>query len=373
MAASFSSGYKAEYIALLNETETKLKVIVKEGVLKGDTQVSIEIAMLKVIKQFERSIPKTFYERDKMIKSLLYTKDKWLKEFTKQAREGYQRAKAQLEGVVGKSIKNPQEFLVSMMQNLYLLKASEIADPSETGITVSFTSGFPYVQNYYENVMRAVNNLAEDYVKEPPTPGKKKTALALRSMVEIAIRGEFHNDQLNEMRARGVKIARVSSHADCSSRCEPYQNHLYSLDKTSGVVNGERYVPIEKATDVFSITRNGRKWKNGLFGFNCRHRLIEYRENDAIGIDYTHEEMVKEREVSAKQREMERMVYKLRQEAILHRGDNPKLARTLNVKATRIYKQYQAYSRTNDRAFYPQRCQVSQTVRGFVQDAQLRV
>lgn len=373
MAASFSSGYKAEYIALLNETETKLKVIVKEGVLKGDTQVSIEIAMLKVIKQFERSIPKTFYERDKMIKALLYTKDKWLKEFSKQAQVGYQRAKAELEGVIGKTIRNQQDFLVSMMQNLHLLNASRVADPSETGRTVSFTSGFPYVQNYYDNVMKAVNNLVDDYVKEPPTPGKKKSAIALRSMVEMAIRSEFHNDQLNEMRARGVKLARVSSHADCSSRCEPYQNHIYSLDKTSGSVSGERFVPIEKATDVFSITRNGRKWKNGLFGFNCRHRLIEYHEGDKESIDYTHEEMVKEREISAKQREMERTVYKLRQESILHRTENPELARKLNVKATRIYKQYQAYSRTNDRAFYPQRCQVSQTVRGFVQDAQLRV
>jgi hypothetical protein len=119
---------------------------------------------------------------------------------------------------------------------------------------------------------------------------------------------------------------------------------LYSLDGTSGVQDGENYVPIEKATDIFVTTRNGRKWKNGLFGFNCRHRMVEYVSGVEAPYDYTHDEIVQERDISETQRTMEREIFKLRQKAYVSASLDKGISSIYRKKATLLMERYKAYS-----------------------------
>lgn len=81
----------------------------------------------------------------------------------------------------------------------------------------------------------------------------------------------------SDFKSNGVKLVIASAHADCSGRCSKWQGKVYSLDGSYGTTeDGREYQPLENATDVYYTTKAGRTYKNGLLGFNCRHKLHEF-------------------------------------------------------------------------------------------------
>ena len=88
----------------------------------------------------------------------------------------------------------------------------------------------------------------------------------------------------------------VTTHANCSKRCQPFQGKPYTLDGTYKTIRGYTLQPIEKAIDVYVTTKSGKVWRNGLFGFNCRHDIISFKNNELPPMQYTEKQMVKYRE-----------------------------------------------------------------------------
>jgi len=355
--AYFTSGYKAEYISLLNEVELKFKKIIVEDITNGVLVSKTSETLDKLIKEFADNIPNDYNEKKNMIKALQASKRKLYNEFKLQINPSWNQARKQLEDRLGIKIYNQAQFFTALMNNLKVLNANLVPDVTET-TTIAFQQGTPYIADYYRQFQSAINDLAESSIGEPPpskTEDKIKGAMSLRSLVEMNIRQNFHQEQFNNYKKAGKKLAWVSTHADCSKRCEKFQGKLYSLDGTSGTIDGYKYDPIEKATDIFITTKNGRVWKNGLFGFNCRHRLIDYDGNNKPPLDYTSKEIEKEREISNKQRSLERQIYKAKLEAELIRQANPERAKSLKQKAKKINKIYENFSKNNNHAFFPTR------------------
>ena len=180
--------------------------------------------------------------------------------------------------------------------------------------------------------------------------------VSLRNIAEMTVRYEHQVKQVDELRKRGVRLVWTSAHANCSKRCEPYQGRLWSLDGTYGEIDGYKYEPLENATEVYYTTKSGKTYRNGIiYGFNCRHRLIPYRDgNKPIEI---HADIVaKEREINDTQRAMERQVRLLRDRAVTA----PTASERGQAKraAAAMYKRYIAYSKKNNVAYYPSRVQV---------------
>jgi len=365
----FTSGYKSEYISLINEVEVKMKKIIHDSIINNKNEIATNILLLKLIKDFEKQIPEDAVDKKNMVKALISSKDTMYKNYKREMNKGLKQAKNEVSKVFGIEPNNILTIATLMgliLNNLDKLGIKDVTEPDPlTGeIIYNFTTkGFPYIENYFKQIRDSIDGLVEEAIKEPKT---KKGVLSIRSMVELQLRQEFHNEQKESFDNQDIKIVRISSHADCSKRCEPYQNKLYSLNHTSGSIDGEKYEPIENATDIFVKTKNGRVWKNGLFGFNCRHRMIKYEKDMPIQQDYTHEEIVHEREVAEKQRAMERMVFKTREKAILEQSINPKNATALRKKATKLYQNYVKYSQENNHAFYPDRCAISRGIRTII-------
>ena len=125
---------------------------------------------------------------------------------------------------------------------------------------------------------RALQKILADLAR---SDGLIEKGLSLRNSAEIEARHQVQTERIEELRRKGTRIVWCSSHSDCSRRCEPWQGKLYSLDGTSGTVDGLSYQPLEIATDIYETTRTGKVWKNGLLGFNCRHYLTPYKANTA--------------------------------------------------------------------------------------------
>lgn len=211
-------------------------------------------------------------------------------------------------------------------------------------------------QEYYKDVWKnrvrptldkLVNQVALD-------PNDRRGRNSLRNLAEMEVRYQGHQENIDELKAAGEKLVVCSSHADCSGRCAKWQGRVYSLDGTSGVIDGHKYVPLETATDIYYTTKAGRVYKNGLLGFNCRHYLEPYRGQLLPTISA--EKRKAEYAITIKQRELEREVRRYKVETLYK--ETPKERNVYRAKARQAYEKYIRFSKENHRAFYPMRTDI---------------
>lgn len=178
-----------------------------------------------------------------------------------------------------------------------------------------------YGKDYRAEVGKRLRNVAATAAKED-----YESNVSLRNVAEMQIRYEKHLDDLDALTREGVKLVWISTHSNCSKRCEPYQGKLYSLDGTSGKTDeGYTFEPLEVATDVYYTTKRGMRYKNGLFGFNCRHQMTPYTPGSKP-TEIPDKVVEHQRELEKTQREYERAI---RYEKTLY-----EVSRNLGVKET---------------------------------------
>lgn len=211
------------------------------------------------------------------------------------------------------------------------------------------------LQTYYKDVWnKSVKPMLDKLIKGVALDPNDYTGRnSLRNLCEMEVRYNDHLESIERLRTNGVKLVVCSSHADCSDRCAPYQGRIYSLDYTSGEIDGHKYVPLEVATEHFYTTKAGITYKNGLLGFNCRHKLEEYRGKLLATISA--EDRKKEYKITKKQRELEREVRKARVQALMLKDIDLKGYKEAKIKAKAFYDRYKQFSQDNKRAYYPDR------------------
>lgn len=210
-----------------------------------------------------------------------------------------------------------------------------------------------YSEDYFrENVKPTLERMAEAEALDPDSVEYWDRRSTLRNRAEREVRYQGHIDNIEGLRARGVKLVIISAHADCSARCRPFQGRVFSLDGTSGrTPDGRAFEPIENATDIY--TPNG-KWKNGLFGFNCRHYAVEYKDGYRFPMPSAKVER-KEYAITVKQRRFEREVREWAAKAEMYKGVSRDEYQKARDKAKEWNRRYIDFSRKNDRAYYPSR------------------
>ena len=130
------------------------------------------------------------------------------------------------------------------------------------------------------------------------------------------------------------------------------------MDGTTGYTDdGRYYQPLENATDIFYQTKAGRIYKNGLLGFNCRHKLYEYKSGMAIPT-VSREVQRREYAITQRQRVMEREVISARELALCFKDVDFQFYRKWKSIAQKRYAEYRQYSKDNGRAYYPDRVKI---------------
>lgn len=205
------------------------------------------------------------------------------------------------------------------------------------------------------NVRPALDRLAKQFTLDPDDVSGRNS---LRNRAEMEVRYNGHLEQINDLRTAGHKLVIASTHADCSERCRPWQGRVYSLDGTSGITDdGRSYQPLENATDVWYTTRAGKRYKNGLLGFGCRHYLIPYRSGYRFPKPNPAEE-ARQYAITQKQRELERNVRYWRTKAVTDKNVDRASYLNARKKAIEWNNEYIRYSQEHRRAYYPSRTKI---------------
>ena len=211
-----------------------------------------------------------------------------------------------------------------------------------------------FQKTYMKKVSDALDNLANLRALDPNDVEGKNS---LRNLAEMQVRYEGHQEEIQKYKDNGVRLVVCSVHADCSERCSCWQGRVYSLDGSRGVTDdGREYVPLEEATDIYYTTKAGRVYKNGLLGFNCRHKLYPYKSG--MQTPYVGQrEQEKERAITQRQRLLERHVIDWRERALMQKGNAVEYKKA-KERAQYWYNSYVDFSRANKRAYYPDRVKI---------------
>lgn len=228
----------------------------------------------------------------------------------------------------------------------------ELREPS--GI---WNTGMPR-QEYMNTYMRDVADMYRKLVAENAQEAYDSN-VSLRNIAEMTVRYNHQIGMINDLKQKGVRLAWIIPHANCSKRCAKYQGKLYSLDGTEGDIDGIHFKPLEFATDNPDdqyITQKGIVYQNGcLTGFNCRHKLEEYTAGSKPD-EIPAKEVEKQRDINDRQRAYERKIRYYKEIAIAASG-TPDAAKA-RAKAKEITAEYEQFCKDNEVAYYPDRIKI---------------
>lgn len=220
------------------------------------------------------------------------------------------------------------------------------------------------LERYQKNYMRTVHDLTAQLVSGDAKEDYSST-VNLRNIAEMTVRYEEQMDMIQKLRENDVKLVWIEPHANCSKRCEKYQvggsmhpSGLYSLDGTTGYIDGIFYRPLEFATnnakDLY-VTKAGKVYQNGcITGFNCRHRLVPYKRGNKPNV-IPSDVIERRRKIEETQRLYERAIREKRREAIVFNGVDPERSKKARQNVKQLVKRYEEYSLKNKAPFFRER------------------
>ncbi len=221
-------------------------------------------------------------------------------------------------------------------------------------------------QTYFGDMQKAVKQAMAEFEALEVKP-KYYANVNPRNIAEMSVRYNEYKRQKQELIAQGVELVLVSAHANCSKRCQPFQGRVYSLNGTSGSIDGRHYIPIEEVSDKMTYTskNTGRTYPCGLFSYNCRHFMTPYQKG--MNIERIPDDVIeRRRNLELEQRKMERNIRGLREKAELYRilykhskdEQMRKIARGAELKAINLKAKYIEFSKQNHISYIPTRLQI---------------
>ncbi len=334
----------------IEEAQTEIRIAVRDGWLYGRGKAIINAQVQKIILKAAKSI-KLSVLREAAFRSL--------NAFAERQYNTYMRRFGSNSSLLLALLTLGDEKATALQraqaeQTVRQAKGIFRAEELETD-----AKGVPnqiYAADYFKRYVEPA--FSEILKQKALDPDDVSGSNSLRNRAEMEVRYNSHIEQIEELRAAGIKLVTCSVHADCSDRCYKWQGRVYSLDGTSGTTeDGKPYVPLERATDIFYTTKAGITYKNGLLGFNCRHYLMPYKAGMMIP-HVSKATQRKENAINTRQRELERIVREYKEKALIYKPFNTALYKAARAKAIEWRNEYIKFSKDNGRAYYPSRIEL---------------
>lgn len=331
---------------VLEEAQEDIRQAVKEAFFKRETLFFIKSKVNKIINEAVNKIKIVNLKEDSK-KSLLKFAEK---QYFLWSTLSFNFTLEEI-GLIGLlASKDFKDYSIMLkLNNSPTFKGNEAVHTQNMGVPL----GKFYKEVWKEKIKPTLDLIAADKAKDPNSPTQRNN---LRNLAEMEVRYNDHLESIQNLRESGERLVVASSHADCSDRCAEWQGRVYSLDGSYGEIDGHKYVPLEKATQIPYTTKSGRTYMNGLLGFNCRHKLYPYRGQ--IPQKISKKDREKEYEITKQQRAFELAIRKAKAKAQTNKGINDKEYKEQSAAAKSLYKSYIEFSKKNNRAYYPMRTEI---------------
>ena len=334
-------------VVLVADAETDLKLLVRDCVLHGDTLPDVDSKVTKFIQdvvdkleseEIKRMVKLSF----PMFATRLYYK--WLTVFGTQV-----LAVAFLTALKAQKTQIPIEVKETLNRLPKVRDLGVFGEDVPNAYNRATPNGI-YNLEYEKEIQRRLNEVADMTAKVD-----YESRYSLRASVELEVRYEHNKQQIEGLKEKGVKLAWINTHVNCSDRCKPWQGKLYSLDGSTGEKDGVKYQPLENATEVYD--KYG--YRNGcLSGFNCRHKLIPYSKGFRP-VAIPEKAMKKQRELERQQRYMERTIRRYESRALMCKvGKETNAYKHYKGLVKEWTDKYEDFSRKNNIPFYPSRLDI---------------
>lgn len=328
--------YQSQYLPIFSHAELKIKEIITKYFWTLKPKGELIKVLDNYIKEIEKKIPKDLPNRDAYINGLKAKTDKYVKEYYTKALVSFSAIlsivvsnQARI-GVKMPKISTPQELTTYIKSNKIKYRMWEQAKASVR------------VQGYPKKLDEYIGNFARETIITSE-PGKK--GISLWQKAELDVRYSHQMEMLEECRKSGNDLFWISSHPDCSKRCEKWQGKLVSISKHA-TMSGFRVEKVDgnwvySLTDIMAQKDKYGYNNNIICGFNCRHFLKKYTPGSVAPKQYEHVDIEKMRKVNDYLRAMERRIryYKTNERLALVQGNKLEALKNHN-KANVIIKLY---------------------------------
>lgn len=326
-------------VVLLQEAQTKIKEMIAQDVTNGVPKAETEKKIQALIDEF---VNETTLDKMAIRSSLLVLAKNgyWITSRNfRILKERFANEMKQVEPsyILGQGLNPTQE----------AEKFRPYRDTNPKGLAV--------IESYQKRVKSVMNDLASEPARVVMNKNGKLINYSIRNFAEMTVRYQANMEDLERLKDSENDLVWTSQHADCSTRCQTWQNRLYSISGKTGKIDGITYTPLAEAMAGKDGTGNGI-----ITGYNCRHRLIPYQRGTRPQREFDSAFIRKQRAVDQRQRQYENDIRNLKTKERLARstGDTEE-AQRLNNRWKSNLEKYKAYSFRNGRAYYEWRTQIN--------------
>lgn len=375
--ASSNNAYQSTFLPYFERAETKIKQLIMYAFWNGMSRHELLKRIDEVITECDKKIDNNLMNRSDYINGMREKSMKMVVKF-------YDKPKARFGIIVAgiiiafalKTDKRRETLpkLETPRQLMTIVRDRTNTDHKLVIDLWSETKGsVGNIQDFSKRLKFMVKDLTEQVMTTSGEGGKHP--ISLWQKAEMDIRYQNQMDQIEKLKKDKVELAYISSHPNCSVRCEKLQGKLVSL--TEHAPNPQRVVAKNDFSDLdistYRVRRIGNEWvyslpdilateTNGGYhnmiigGFNCRHRLIPYREGENKPKIYDSTDIAKQRNIETRIREMEREIRQLKQQEVIFKQDQDfKNAKFTHNLVERKVFEYKHFCEKNGYAWYEYR------------------
>lgn len=352
-SATTNNQYQSTFMPIFSDAEARIKKLVVFAFWTKMPKTMLIAQVMDIITKVKKDIPKELYNREVYVNGLIKSSNKLIDEYYKASLmfDRYKNKLIKGDNALVRFIKSPED-LKTLMNKL---------TPTEQDIMWATAKGSPNVSDYQKQLRKFIDSVAD---KSFVTIEKGKKPISLWQKAELDVRYNKQMEMLETLKDEGVEYAWISSHPDCSKRCERWQGKLVSLTKHA-TMSGFRVGKLDghwvySLPDIMAQTDKYGYHNNIICGFNCRHHLSAYTKDSAAPKEYTAKEIKEQREIETSIRMKERQIRLLKMKLNNYKIINDKKAMSiLNRKIKLFVANYKHYCNKNGYAWYEYRIDVN--------------
>lgn len=353
--------YQSKILPIIQRAETEIKTLVLVAFLYAQPRGLLIGSILAIIERVKKELPTEFGDLSAYTNGLMESAERFIIEGYNKPQLAYNIARNELLRTAPSpiNITTPKQ-LNEIITNKRDLWAEAKASPNVTD--------YPRVLKQYINKLSDSPVVAQEEGKQPISVWQK---------AELDTRYEHQQKMLNDLKEQGVELAYISTHPNCSKRCQVWQGALVDLNKvaanpsytadkkgihyrrSSFIVGKEGRTNIYSLTDIMNCVDYWGYNNNIICGFNCRHRLIPYTSGRSEPTKYDDKEVTQQRNIELKIREMERKIRLLKtREHLYNKSGDKKTAKAYHKAWKNLFEVYKRFCDKNGYAWLKYRTEI---------------